>query len=49
MAGCVCELLRCLNGFILHYIQLLEFEHQSETDIYGWQSWNMHTVAEEGK
>jgi len=22
---------------------------KSETDIYAWQSWNMHTVAEEGK
>ena len=30
-------------------MQLLEFERQSETDIYAWQSWNMHTVAEDGK
>jgi len=49
MAGCICELLKCLNGLILNYMQLLEFERQSETDIYAWQSWNMHTVAEDGK
>jgi hypothetical protein len=49
MTGCICELLICLNGFILNNMPLLGFERQCETDIYVWQSWIMYTVDEEEK